>query len=83
MRPLLLQGHERALTKIKFNVDGDLLFSAAKDNLPSVWFSHNGERIGLCARIRSLRAHARRQARTRATRAPCGASTPTTTARVS
>ena len=47
MRPLLLHGHDRALTKIKFNVEGDLLFSAAKDKAPCVWFAHNGERIGM------------------------------------
>jgi translation initiation factor 3 subunit I len=39
-------GHERSLTKIKFNRDGDLLFTVSKDNKPSVWYSHNGERLG-------------------------------------
>jgi translation initiation factor 3 subunit I len=42
----MLQGHERALTKIKYNLDGDLLFSVSKDPTPSVWFTHNGERLG-------------------------------------
>ncbi|KAK8048897.1 eukaryotic translation initiation factor 3 subunit I [Apiospora phragmitis] len=46
MRPILLSGHERALTQIKFNRDGDLLFSVAKDQHICVWFSHNGERLG-------------------------------------
>lgn len=46
MRPLLLNGHVRSLTKIKYNREGDLLFSVAKDNKPTVWFSHNGERLG-------------------------------------
>eukprot|EP01137_Pigoraptor_chileana_P009917 Opistho-2@58845 len=46
MRPILLQGHERSLTKIKYNREGDLLFSVAKDHFPSVWYSHNGERLG-------------------------------------
>ncbi|KAJ1975790.1 translation initiation factor eIF3 subunit [Dimargaris xerosporica] len=46
MRPTLLKGHERALTQIKYNREGDLLFSVAKDNVVSVWFSHNGERLG-------------------------------------
>ncbi len=45
-RPILLQGHERAITQIKYNRDGDLLFSAAKDKKPNVWFSLNGERLG-------------------------------------
>ncbi|KAJ7595911.1 eukaryotic translation initiation factor 3 [Mycena floridula] len=46
MRPILLQGHERSLTQLKFNADGDLLFSCSKDNVINVWFSHNGERLG-------------------------------------
>ncbi|KAG9014130.1 translation initiation factor eIF3 subunit [Tulasnella sp. JGI-2019a] len=46
MRPILLQGHERSLTQIKFNRDGDLLFTASKDHVINVWFSHNGERLG-------------------------------------
>lgn len=45
-KPLLLQGHERAITQIKYNREGDLLFSASKDKLPNVWFSINGERLG-------------------------------------
>ncbi|KAK6604919.1 eukaryotic translation initiation factor 3 subunit I [Botrytis cinerea] len=31
MRPILLQGHERALTQIRYNRDGDIIFSTAKD----------------------------------------------------
>lgn len=46
MRPILLQGHERSLTQIKFNTDGDLLFSCSKDHIINVWYSHNGERLG-------------------------------------
>jgi len=34
------------LTQIKFNRDGDLLFSVAKDQHVCAWFSHNGERLG-------------------------------------
>jgi translation initiation factor 3 subunit I len=41
-----LQGHERPITTIKFNYDGDLLFSASKDLVPSVWRADNGERLG-------------------------------------
>ena len=29
-----------------FNHDSDLLFTAAKDKSPQVWFTHNGERLG-------------------------------------
>ncbi|KAJ3102716.1 Eukaryotic translation initiation factor 3 subunit I [Phlyctochytrium planicorne] len=46
MRPILLHGHERSLTRIKYNHDGDLLFSSSKDAKPSVWFSLTGERLG-------------------------------------
>ena len=45
-KPIALQGHERAITQIKYNTDGDLLFSCAKDNTPNVWYSVNGERLG-------------------------------------
>ncbi|KAI0040048.1 WD40 repeat-like protein [Auriscalpium vulgare] len=39
-------GHERSLTQIKFNKEGDLIFTASKDSIVNVWFSHNGERLG-------------------------------------
>jgi translation initiation factor 3 subunit I len=46
MKPLSLHGHERAITQIKYNREGDLLFSSAKDSHPNVWYSINGERLG-------------------------------------
>eukprot|EP00249_Psilotum_nudum_P007535 c20636_g1_i1 orf=395-1375(+) len=46
MRPILLKGHERPLTFLRYNRDGDLLFSCAKDHTPTVWYGHNGERLG-------------------------------------
>ncbi|KAL3677997.1 hypothetical protein R1sor_020953 [Riccia sorocarpa] len=46
MRPILLKGHERPLTFLKYNRDGDLLISCAKDHNPNVWYSHNGDRLG-------------------------------------
>lgn len=42
----MLKGHERPLTQVKFNAQGDILFSVAKDHQASVWYSSNGERIG-------------------------------------
>jgi len=42
----MLQGHDRAITQVKYNREGDLIFSAAKDAKPSVWYSANGERLG-------------------------------------
>ncbi|KAK5120727.1 translation initiation factor eIF3 subunit [Meristemomyces frigidus] len=46
MRPILLSGHERALTQVKFSKEGDLIFSVSKDHIPSAWYSANGERFG-------------------------------------
>lgn len=46
MRPILLKGHSRSLTMVKYNRDGDLLFTCAKDHSPCVWYSDSGERIG-------------------------------------
>ncbi|KAM7198631.1 eukaryotic translation initiation factor 3 subunit I [Rhypophila sp. PSN 637] len=46
MRPILLSGHERALTQVKYNHDGDLIFSVSKDQQICAWFAHNGERLG-------------------------------------
>lgn len=42
----MLHGHERAITQIKYNREGDLLFSSSKDSKPNVWYSLNGERLG-------------------------------------
>jgi translation initiation factor 3 subunit I len=41
-----MKGHERSLTFLKYNQEGDLLFTCAKDKSPCVWWSDNGERIG-------------------------------------
>ena len=46
MKPIMMHGHERSITQIKYNREGDLLFSSAKDHHPNVWYSINGERLG-------------------------------------
>jgi translation initiation factor 3 subunit I len=46
MRPIGLKGHTRPITYVKYNRDSDLLFTIAKDQVPSVWYARNGERIG-------------------------------------
>ncbi|TID29399.1 hypothetical protein CANINC_001973 [Pichia inconspicua] len=46
MRPIILIGHERPLTQLKYNKEGDLIFSAAKDHHVCVWYSANGARLG-------------------------------------
>ena len=45
-QPILLKGHERSITTVKYNSDGDLLFTASKDNKPTVWYAETGERLG-------------------------------------
>ncbi len=32
--------------RTRYNLDGDLIFSTAKDQQICVWFAHNGERLG-------------------------------------
>ncbi|KAK3579123.1 hypothetical protein CHS0354_022143 [Potamilus streckersoni] len=46
MKPIMLHGHERSITQIKYNLEGDLIFTCAKDSQPNVWYSINGERLG-------------------------------------
>jgi len=41
-----MKGHERPLTHLKYNREGDLLISCAKDHEPCLWDSEDGERIG-------------------------------------
>ena len=36
----------RPLTFLKYNVEGDLLVTCAKDHTPNLWYSDDGERIG-------------------------------------
>ncbi|KAI5359087.1 Putative WD40/YVTN repeat-like-containing domain superfamily [Septoria linicola] len=47
MRPILLSGHERALTQVKYSKEGDLIFSVSKDHVVCAWYSTNGERFGV------------------------------------
>lgn len=42
----MLHGHERSITQIKYNREGDLILTCGKDQKPNVWFSVNGERLG-------------------------------------
>jgi len=42
----MLHGHERSITQIRYNREGDLLLSCAKDAQPNIWYSVNGERLG-------------------------------------
>jgi len=46
MKPIILQGHSRPIRDIKFNKEGDLLFTGSNDRLVTLWASETGERIG-------------------------------------
>jgi len=46
MKPLILQGHSRPIKDIKFNKDGDFIFTGSNDRLITLWSSETGERIG-------------------------------------
>ena len=46
MRPLVLQSHTRPLTRVRYNRDGDLLFTTGKDKHFNVFYAHNGEQLG-------------------------------------
>merc|ERR1712073_12517 len=46
MKPISLHRHEKSITQVCYNREGDLLFSCAKDKHPNVWYSINGERLG-------------------------------------
>jgi len=46
MRPIALKGHERSITSLKYNRDGDLIFTTSKHPTFAVWYTDNGERLG-------------------------------------
>jgi translation initiation factor 3 subunit I len=46
MKPFILQGHSRPIRDIKFNREGDLLFTGSNDRFVTLWASETGERIG-------------------------------------
>ena len=46
MKPIILQGHTRPIRDIKFNKDGDFLFTGSNDRNVTLWASDTGERIG-------------------------------------
>ena len=46
MRPILLKGHDGPLTCVKYNKDGDLLFTTCRRGRINLWYSDDGERMG-------------------------------------
>jgi len=47
VRPLVLNFHERPLTQVKLNAEGDLLLTSAKDGFACLSRVSDGERIGM------------------------------------
>lgn len=45
-KPIVLKGHERSLTFVKYNAGGDLLITCSKDHSPNIWFTDDGSRLG-------------------------------------
>ena len=46
MRLLAISCHERPVTQVKINYDGDLLFSSSVDKKICLFYAVSGERIG-------------------------------------
>lgn len=46
MKPLVLFGHTRPLTRVLFNFTSDLLFSSSKDGTICVWDVTDGTLLG-------------------------------------
>lgn len=46
MKAIELRGHEKSVNVVKFNLDGDLLFTGAAERRVNVWRNHTFERIG-------------------------------------
>jgi len=46
MRPILLKGHERSITCLKYNREGDLIYTTSKHPTFACWRTDNGERLG-------------------------------------
>jgi len=46
MKPIQLAGHERPITKIRINRDGDLLWTTGKDGYAMCWYLDSGMRLG-------------------------------------
>uniref|UniRef100_A0A6V3U2L6 Serine-threonine kinase receptor-associated protein n=1 Tax=Lotharella globosa TaxID=91324 RepID=A0A6V3U2L6_9EUKA len=43
---IVMAGHERPITQVKYNLEGDLIFSSSKDSFATCWRSDTGDRLG-------------------------------------
>lgn len=46
MIPVVFHGHNKPVMALKFNDDGDLLFTGGKDGIVNLWRTDNNDRIG-------------------------------------
>jgi len=46
LKPIQLAAHQRPITKIRINKDGDLMFSTGKDGKAMAWYLSDGMRLG-------------------------------------
>mmetsp|Transcript_12824 Transcript_12824/g.17730 ORF Transcript_12824/g.17730 Transcript_12824/m.17730 type:complete len:336 (+) Transcript_12824:40-1047(+) len=46
IRPIIMKGHTRPITQVRYNYDGDLIFSSSKDKVVTCWRSDTGDRLG-------------------------------------
>lgn len=46
MIPIVIKGHERPITQLRYNADGEILVSTGRDRVVSIWLSKSGERLG-------------------------------------
>lgn len=49
MRPIVINSHERPITCVRYNRDGDLVFVGCQDSYVSVWWTNPVERLGTYA----------------------------------
>lgn len=42
-----LRGHQREITRVKFNAEGDFILSTGFDGIGRIWNTENGKNIGL------------------------------------
>lgn len=55
MYPIKLKAHERNVNIVRFNYDGDLIFSGDADRLINVFEAFTGERLGSYATKTSVK----------------------------
>lgn len=46
MKPIELRGHDRQITVVKYNFDGDLLFTGGADKKVCLYDSFSAEKLG-------------------------------------